>query len=130
MDYAPSVDALAPDDAQQGQDVILAAFVHGWQHDTRSDDENLTAFRALLGKTVEYERAATAPGGKPRQVLGVLVGWRGLSDFGLGNAVADATFWGRQAAGSASRSDRCVNCSGGSNITATSAARTAETRFW
>ena len=25
--------------------------------------------------------------------------WRGLSDFGLGDAVADTTFWGRQAAG-------------------------------
>src|SRR6202044_2853131 len=27
------------------------------------------------------------------------VGWRGLSDYGLGDVVADATFWGRQAAG-------------------------------
>ena len=29
----------------------------------------------------------------------MFVGWRGLSDFGLGGIVADATFWGRQAAG-------------------------------
>jgi hypothetical protein len=96
---AKRLDALAPEDAQQGQDVILVAFVHGWQHDARSDDDNLTAFRALLNETVEYEKSATAPGAKPRPVLGVFVGWRGLSDFGLGDAIADATFWGRQAAG-------------------------------
>ena len=47
--------------------------------------------------TTRRRQARTA--GKPRPVLGVFVGWRGLSDFGLGDAVANATFWGRQAAG-------------------------------
>jgi hypothetical protein len=93
------LEALAPDNSKTGEDVILVAFVHGWQHDARSDDDNLTAFRALLSETVEYERAHTSPGVAPRPVLGVFVGWRGLSDYGLGGAVADATFWGRQAAG-------------------------------
>ena len=96
---AKRLDALAPEDAKQGQDAILVAFVHGWKHDARSDDDNLSAFRVLLKETVDYERAAAAPGAKPRPVLGVFVGWRGLSDFGLGDVVADATFWGRQAAG-------------------------------
>jgi hypothetical protein len=96
---AKRLNALAPDDAQQGQDAILIAFVHGWQHDARSDDDNLAAFRTLLDKTVEYEKSATAPGAKPRPVLGVFVGWRGLSDFGPGSVVQDATFWARQAAG-------------------------------
>jgi pimeloyl-ACP methyl ester carboxylesterase len=96
---AQRLEALAPDNSQTGEDVILVVFVHGWQHDARSDDDNLTAFRTLLSETVKYETAATAPGAKPRPVLGVFVGWRGLSDYGLGSAVADATFWGRQAAG-------------------------------
>ncbi len=97
---AQRLEALAPDDpGQGGQDAILVAFVHGWQHDARSDDDNLTAFRALLSKTVEYERRHASAGVAPRPVLGVFVGWRGLSDFGLGDVVADATFWGRQAAG-------------------------------
>jgi hypothetical protein len=96
---AQRLDALAPDDARQGQDVILVAFVHGWMHDARSDDDNLSAFRVLLNKTVAYETSAAAPGTPPRPVLGVFVGWRGLSDFGLGDAVADATFWARQGAG-------------------------------
>jgi hypothetical protein len=96
---AKRLDALGPEDPRQGQDVILVAFVHGWQHDARSDDENLSAFRALLAETVNYERTRASTGVAPRPVLGVFVGWRGLSDFGLGDVVADATFWGRQAAG-------------------------------
>jgi hypothetical protein len=90
---------LAPEDASRGQDAILVAFVHGWKHDARSDDDNLSAFRVLLKETVDYEKATSATAGKARPVLGVFVGWRGLSDFGLGDAVANATFWGRQAAG-------------------------------
>jgi len=96
---AKRLEELAPDGGQPGRDVILVAFAHGWQHDARSDDDNLTAFRVLLGKTVEYERSATPPGGEPRPVLGVFVGWRGLTSFGPNEAIADATFWGRQAAG-------------------------------
>jgi pimeloyl-ACP methyl ester carboxylesterase len=96
---AQRLEALAPDESSTGEDVILVVFVHGWMHDARSDDDNLTAFRALLSQTVEYENSATEPGAKPRPVLGVFVGWRGLSDYGLGEVVADATFWGRQAAG-------------------------------
>jgi hypothetical protein len=96
---AQRLEALAPDESSTGEDVILVAFVHGWMHDARSDDDNLTAFRVLLNEIVEYEKLATGPGAKPRPVLGVFVGWRGLSDFGLGDAIADATFWGRQAAG-------------------------------
>jgi hypothetical protein len=96
---AKRLEALAPEHGASAEDVILIIFVHGWKHDARSDDDNLTAFRVLLKETVEYEKGTAAPGVKPRPVLGVFVGWRGLSDFGLGDIVADATFWGRQAAG-------------------------------
>ncbi len=96
---AKKLDALAPDPGQLGQDVILVVFVHGWQHDARTDDENLSAFRVLLSETVAYERAHATASVAPRPVLGVFVGWRGLSAFGLGDVIADATFWERQAAG-------------------------------
>jgi pimeloyl-ACP methyl ester carboxylesterase len=96
---AQRLEALAPDNSQTGKDVILVVFVHGWQHDARSDDDNLTAFRALLSQTVGYEKEHASAGVAPRPVLGVFVAWRGLSDFGLGDVVADATFWTRQAAG-------------------------------
>jgi len=95
---AERLEMLAPERGQ-GRDVILVAFVHGWKHDARTDDEDLSAFRILLSKTVDHEHATTAPGGRARPVLGIFVGWRGLSAFGLGDAVADATFLDRQAAG-------------------------------
>ena len=79
--------------------MILVVFVHGWQHDARSDDENLSAFRVLLSETVDYERTRASAGAAARPVLGVFVGWRGKSAFGLGDVIADATFWERQAAG-------------------------------
>ena len=85
---------------QQGRcDVIVLVFVHGWKHDARSDDENLTRFRILLAQASAYERQETPSGATPRAVLGVFVGWRGMSAFGLGDAVANATFWDRQTAG-------------------------------
>jgi len=97
---AERVDSLAPaDKPEQAQDVILVVFVHGWKHDARSDDENLSAFRVLLNETVQHEKATASPGVKLRPVLGIFVGWRGLSEYGLGDAIADTTFWGRQAAG-------------------------------
>ena len=45
---AARLDALAPEDASDGQDVILVTFVHGWKHDARSNDDNLSAFRVLV----------------------------------------------------------------------------------
>ena len=82
------------------QDAILVVFVHGWKHDARTDDENLSAFRVLLNETVDHEKTNAANVGKSRPVLGIFVGWRGLSEFGgVRDAIANATFWGRQAAG-------------------------------
>lgn len=83
---------------QDEKDVILLVFVHGWKHDARSDDENLSEFRRLLARVDQHERGAAAPG-QARPVLGVFVGWRGMSEYGIGEVVADGTFWGRQAAG-------------------------------
>ncbi len=52
-----------------------------------------------MSETVEYERSRASAGVAPRPVLGVFVGWRGMSAFGPGDVIADATFWERQAAG-------------------------------
>lgn len=84
---------------QQEVDVIVLVFVHGWKHNARSDDDNLSQFRTLLAQTVAYEKAIKGDQADARTVLGIFVGWRGLSEFGLGDAVADLTFWNRQAAG-------------------------------
>ena len=92
------VAARLDDLVAEKKDVILLVFVHGWKHDARTDDPNLSEFCNILGGAVRRE--AEAPGGEgARQVLGIFVGWRGLSEFAAIDAVADATFWGRQAAG-------------------------------
>ena len=80
---------------EQGQDAITLVFVHGWKHDARSDDENLTSFRAMLHRTALYEQAHPGVGG-PRAVYGIFVGWRGLTAYAPSDLVADATFLGRQ----------------------------------
>jgi hypothetical protein len=59
----------------KGLKPLVLVFVHGWSHDARSDDANLTAFRAIL-----HQAGMDAP---DRPVLGVFVGWRGMSWHGL-----------------------------------------------
>jgi hypothetical protein len=54
--------------------------VHGWKHDARSDDGDLQSVQRVLGDTVQREQQEVQPsGGAPRPVLGVFVGWRGMS---------------------------------------------------
>jgi hypothetical protein len=78
-------------------DAIVLVFVHGWKHDARSNDANLTSFRALLAKTAQHE-ADCAERGKARPVMGIFIGWRGMTTHGVGDLGADTTFWGRQEA--------------------------------
>lgn len=82
---------------EASKDAIILAFVHGWKHDARSNDDNLSSFRRILDKTARHERRSAEPN-KTREVFGIFVGWRGLSAYGLGDAVADVTFWDRQEA--------------------------------
>lgn len=78
---------------ETGQDAIVLAFVHGWKHDARTDDDNLTSFRTVLDRTAQHEHERAEPG-KAREVFGIFVGWRGLSAYGLG--AENLTFWDRQ----------------------------------
>jgi pimeloyl-ACP methyl ester carboxylesterase len=82
-----------------GEDVILLVFVHGWKHDARSDDANLSSFRQVLTQTAVREKEASSGGGTPRPVMGVFVGWRGLTTYDPTGWAANTTFWGRQEAG-------------------------------
>ena len=58
-----------------------------------------TRVRVLLLSAVAHEAKSTAEGRQPRPVLGIFVGWRGLSEFDVRDIVANATFWTRQSAG-------------------------------
>jgi hypothetical protein len=82
------------------KDVIIVVFVHGWKHDARSSDDNLGAFEEVLLQTVAQEAREHAAGkGEPRPVLGVFVGWRGLSLYDRWGILDNITFWDRQEAG-------------------------------
>lgn len=91
--------ARLDDMRQNSEDAIVLVFVHGWKHNARTDDENLSSFRVVLADTAAFEKDKASPGAKARPVLGVFVGWRGLTAFGPTDLIADATFWGRQQAG-------------------------------
>lgn len=62
--------------------VILPVFVHGWRHNADVCDANLACFRELARRVVEDHRTAialTSMATRPRPVVAVFVGWRGLS---------------------------------------------------
>lgn len=97
----PQIEAVAAYlDARKDEDLIVLVFVHGWKHNARSDDDNLLKFQTVLLQTLAREKTEADKWGRaPRPVLGIFVGWRGLSYFdGLG-VIENASFWNRQNAG-------------------------------
>jgi pimeloyl-ACP methyl ester carboxylesterase len=86
--------------AHSGIDVIIVIFVHGWKHDARSDDSNLANFQVVIQDTVAREKEERARIGKTsRPILGVFVGWRGMSLYDRFGIIENLTFWDRQDAG-------------------------------
>jgi hypothetical protein len=79
------------------QGISLFLFVHGWKHNASSDDGNVTAFRAALQSAALVEQAASElPNSRrPRRVIGIYVGWRGLS--ATVEPFLELSFWERKA---------------------------------
>ena len=72
--------------------VATVVFVHGWKHNAHSDDSNVHSFRNLLQQAAELRAANSLPAG--RKLLGVYIGWRGLSlDLGF---VTNLSYWERK----------------------------------
>ena len=60
--------------------VIVTVFVHGWQHNAAPGDSNLESFKQLLAKISHAETLASQQDKRAeRKVLGVYIGWRGVS---------------------------------------------------
>ena len=86
------------DPEQPDQGVLTVVFVHGWKHNASAEDENVASFRKLLSKIASSPRALTPPGAKmtpPRRVIGVYVGWRGLS-IDWGEPLTNISYWERK----------------------------------
>tara|TARA_R110001592_G_scaffold129246_7_gene341603 strand:+ start:2083 stop:3960 length:1878 start_codon:yes stop_codon:yes gene_type:complete len=84
-----------PNDAE---DFLIITYAHGWRHDARPEDTNVKCFRHLVErfdvierKLAEFER----PRRRKRTVVGVYVGWRGLSTEGP-EGWELASFWERK----------------------------------
>src|SRR5262249_7311282 len=79
---------------------LIFLYAHGWEHNASACDTNFTCFSRVLERMdiLERHRNDGVEKGKekmPRPVVGVYVGWRGLSlDAG---ALTNVTFWTRKA---------------------------------
>ena len=61
--------------------LLVIVFAHGWKHSARADDSNVQDFADMLLRIAKEDREACAgvAGCQDRKVVGVYVGWRGLS---------------------------------------------------
>ena len=76
-------------------DVLLIAFVHGWQHNAGSEDKNILSFRQMLADVSAAEGVGSNQQNRAkRKVLGLYVGWRGKS-LNL-PVINNLTFWDRK----------------------------------
>jgi hypothetical protein len=76
-------------------DVVVAVFVHGWQHNAAPGDSNVESFKQLLAHVSHSETLASQQDKRAkRKVLGVYIGWRG--DSSVLPIVKYATFWDRK----------------------------------
>lgn len=72
-----------------GGKLAMVVFIHGWKHNADQNDENVVSFNKALANL-------SASGVlSERKLVGIYVGWRGLSLHGLGSE--NATYWDRKA---------------------------------
>jgi hypothetical protein len=80
---------IAEDRSVKGISIIV--YVHGWKHNARHDDPDVASFRALLHAAASLEQAQ----GSGYRIVGVYVGWRGLSI--RSEPASNLSFWTRKA---------------------------------
>ncbi len=77
------------------RDLLMVVFAHGWKHNASTCDTNVTCFRETLRRLHDTEsKLAAAAGRAERRIVGIYVGWRGLSS--RGKLLTQTTFYGRK----------------------------------
>lgn len=75
--------------------VLMVVFAHGWKHNAAPDDGNVEAFGQFLGNIAKADTEACGEKScAVRQVIGIYLGWRGLSN--QLEPFKTLTFWGRK----------------------------------
>ncbi len=78
------------------KDLSIIIYVHGWKHNDMPGDSNVAAFRGLLRQMAEMELRRSPTYWPAREVVGIYIGWRGLS-LDESEVGEDLTFWARMA---------------------------------
>lgn len=91
------LDSSIKNSAKEDLNIIL--YVHGWNHHSGNDDDDVKQFRKLLNLQSEAEYSIAEQDGskKPRKVIGIYVGWEG-KHLDLPSWALAPTFWTRKAA--------------------------------
>src|ERR1039457_1970718 len=79
----------------KNEGLLIITFIHGWKHNADSEDGNVIMMRKILSETVAIDNLI----GKkqrhtPRCIVGVYIGWRGLSENI--EPFKEMSFWGRK----------------------------------
>jgi hypothetical protein len=94
------LDRIDRQDTANGKNghALIIVYAHGWKHNAHRCDNNVLCFSRVVERMDILERQARQIRGQghvPRRVVGVYVGWRGLS---LQEPLKQATFWTRKSA--------------------------------
>lgn len=74
--------------ASDAGNIALVVFVHGWKHNASTLDGNVASFKEDL------EHLAISKVAGDKKLIGIYIGWRGMSFHGLG--LENLTFWDRK----------------------------------
>jgi hypothetical protein len=95
----PQINALFSriEEEARYKDLSIIIYVHGWKHNDAASDANVMEFRGLLREMAEMELRRAPTYWPAREIVGIYIGWRGLS-VDAGEVAEDLTFWTRMAA--------------------------------
>jgi hypothetical protein len=83
---------ITPGSSAEARGIILVAFVHGWKDNAAHGGEGVKACCQILQQLSNAEKAQTDH--LPREVVGIYVGWRGLS--ARWEPFKELSFWQRK----------------------------------
>jgi len=74
--------------------LLLVVFIHGWKNNAEFENGNVKDFRESLSELARLEKEAESSKYQARNIMGLYVGWRGLSVYAPG--IKEFTFWDRK----------------------------------